>query len=127
MIVGLGVDLVELSRIRAVWQRHGERFLERVLTADERAYCLRKRDPVPSLAARFAAKEATAKALGTGLARGVRFRDIEVVRAATGEPGLRLHGAAREIAGRRGAGRNLLTLTHGRDAAVAVVVLESSP
>ncbi|GAB4222789.1 MAG: holo-[acyl-carrier-protein] synthase [Acidobacteriota bacterium] len=127
MIVGLGVDLVELSRIRAVLERHGDRFLRRVLTDDERAYCLRKRDPVPSLAARFAAKEAAAKALGTGLARGVWFRDIEVVRAETGEPGLRFHRGAQRMADLRRATRGLLTLTHGRDAAVAVVVLEREP
>ena len=127
MIVGLGVDLVELSRIRAVWRRHGARFAERVLTESERAYCLNRRDPVPSLAARFAAKEAAAKALGTGIAQGVRFRDIEVVRSRSGEPALRLHGAARRIADQRRADRSLLTLTHGRDAAVAVVVMETVP
>ncbi len=126
MIVGLGVDLVELSRIRAVYERHGRRFIDRVLTDDERAYCLGKRDPVPSIAVRFAAKEATAKALGTGIAGGLRFRDIEVVRASSGEPGLRLRGAAAVLAGRRGAARHLVTLTHGRDVAVAVVVLESA-
>ena len=126
MIVGLGVDLVELSRIRAVFERHGRRFVDRVLTEDERVYCLEKRDPVPSIAVRFAAKEAAAKALGTGIAGGLRFRDIEVVRASSGEPGLHLHGAAAALAGRRGVDRSLVTLTHGRNAAVAVVVLESA-
>ncbi len=125
MVVGLGVDIIELERIRAVYDRHGERFLDRILTAAEKAYCLRKVDPVPSLAGRFAVKEAGAKALGTGIARGVAWREIEVVRAPSGAPGLAFHGAAHERAAALGVSRGHVTISHGRDAAVAVVVLES--
>lgn len=126
MIVGLGVDIVELSRIRSVFERYGARFLERILTQGERDYVGRKADPVASIAGRFAAKEAGAKALGTGIARGVSWRDIEVVRAPSGEPGLALHGRAAELAALRGVGAMHVTITHGKDAAVAVVVFEAA-
>jgi holo-[acyl-carrier protein] synthase len=92
-IIGLGFDATDIPRVREVFERYGERFLHRVFTDAEIAYCTRQRDPVPSLAARFAAKEATMKALGTGHARGVLWRDIEVFRHG-GPPQLRLSGGA---------------------------------
>src|SRR5919199_2584118 len=92
-IIGLGFDATDIPRVREVFARHGERFLQRVFTAEEIAYCTRQRDPVPSLAGRFAAKEAAMKALGTGHSRGVLWKDIEVIRRG-GPPQLQLHGGA---------------------------------
>jgi holo-[acyl-carrier protein] synthase len=122
-IAGVGVDLVELDRIRGALERHGERFLDRILTAGEREYCYRRRDPVPHIAARFAAKEAVVKALGTGFAHGIRWIDVEVERDEVGPPRIVLHGAALQIAG--AGARVHLSLTHDKGAAVAVAVLES--
>lgn len=124
MIVGTGIDLIEIARIQQSMDRHGRRFLDRVYTAAEQAYCLRKRNSAESLAARFAAKEAAAKALGTGISQGVSWLEIEVVRAPSGEPGLRFSGRAAFIAARRGARRAALSLTHNVNLAMASVVLE---
>jgi holo-[acyl-carrier protein] synthase len=121
-IIGLGIDAAEIDRVRQLVTRHGDRFLHRVFTAGEIAYCLRHRDPAPSLAARFAAKEAGMKALGTGQARGVTWRDVEVVRG-DGPPQLRLHGGARRRFEELGGASTLLTLTHARDLAIAHVIL----
>lgn len=121
-IVGIGLDATEIPRIAAVLGRYGERFLHRVFTEEEIAYCLRHRFPAPSLAARFAAKEAAAKALGTGLAQGVGWRDIEVVRH-HGPPRLRFHGLAAERFADLGANGSLLTLTHAETLALAHVIL----
>ena len=98
MIVGSGIDLVEISRIQQSVQRFGQRFLNRVYTPAEQAYCLRKRNSSESLAARFAAKEAGAKALGTGISHGVSWLEIEVVREPSGRPTIRFHGRAAQIA-----------------------------
>jgi holo-[acyl-carrier protein] synthase len=126
MIVGTGIDLVEIPRIQQSVDRFGQRFLDRVFTAAEQAYCLRKqRNAAESLAARFAAKEAASKALGTGISHGVSWREIEVVRAPGGRPGLRFHGRAAEIAGRLGVRNAALSLTHTADLAIASVVLEN--
>ena len=121
-IVGIGLDATEIDRIGDVLARHGERFLTRVYTDDEVAYCLRHRDPAPSLAARFAAKEAAMKALGTGAARGVTWRDIEVLRRG-GPPQLQFHGGAARRFEALGAKSSLMTLTHSRDLAIAHVML----
>ncbi len=121
-ILGLGLDATEIDRIADVLRRHGDRFLERIYSPGEIAYCQRHRDPAPSLAARFAAKEATMKALGTGAARGVAWRDIEVVRHG-GPPQLRLQGGALRHFQALGARSSLLTLTHSRDLAIAQVLL----
>lgn len=124
MILGSGIDLVEISRIERSVDRFGDRFLGRVYTPGEKAYCLSKRNSAESLAARFAAKEAGAKALGTGISNGVNWLEIEVVREPGGRPGLILHGRARQIADRMGVRRASLSLTHTADLAVAHVVLE---
>jgi holo-[acyl-carrier protein] synthase len=121
-ILGTGLDATEIPRIREVLERHGDRFLQRVYTEDEIAYCRRHRDPAPSLAARFAAKEAAMKALGTGAAFGVTWRDVEVVRHG-GPPQLRLHGVALRRFEAMGARSSLITLTHSRDLALAHVML----
>lgn len=124
MIVGSGIDLVEVGRIHDSVERFGPRFLNRVFTAAEQAYCLRKRRPWESLAARFAAKEAGAKALGTGISRGVNWLEIEVVREPGGRPALTFHGRAAEIAASLGARHAALSLTHTVDLAMASVMLE---
>jgi holo-[acyl-carrier protein] synthase len=121
-IIGLGVDATDLPRVREVFARYGERFLRRVFTAGEIAYCTRQRDPVPSLAGRFAAKEATMKALGTGHSRGVLWKDIEVFRQG-GPPQLRLSGGAARRFEAMGARRSLLTITHSEGLALAQVLL----
>ncbi len=124
MIVGSGIDMVEISRIHQSMVRFGQRFLDRVFTGAEQAYCLRKRKAPESLAARFAAKEAGAKALGTGISRGVHWLEIEVVREPGGKPSLRFHGRAAEIAAALGVAHTALSLTHTADLAMASVVVE---
>jgi holo-[acyl-carrier protein] synthase len=121
-IIGLGVDATDIPRVRDVLARYGNRFLQRIYTAEEIAYCTRQRDPVPSLAARFAAKEAAMKALGTGHSRGVLWRDIEVFRVA-GPPQLRLTGGAQRRFKALGASSSLLTITHSDALAMAQVLL----
>ncbi|HTW81399.1 MAG TPA: holo-ACP synthase [Terracidiphilus sp.] len=125
MIVGSGIDLIEIERIQRSVDRFGERFLNRVYTAGEQAYCLTKRLSAESFAARFAAKEAAAKALGTGISHGVSWLEIEVVREASGRPTLHFHGRAAERAARMGVVRSALSLTHTEQLAMASVVLES--
>lgn len=124
MIIGSGIDLMEIARIEQSVSRYGQRFLDRVFTPAEQAYCLRKRKAAESLAARFAAKEAGAKALGTGISHGVNWLEIEVVREPGGRPGLRFHGRAAERADRMGASHAALSLTHTDQLAMASVVLE---
>lgn len=125
MIIGVGIDLAEVGRIREVLARRGDRFLARVFSEGEREYCLAKSDPALHLAARFAAKEAFAKAVGTGVSGGMRFSDIEVVRDAAGRPTLELSGYARELAASMAVQTIHLSLTHTRETAGAVVVLEA--
>ena len=127
MIIGSGIDLVEIERIRQSMERFGQRFLDRVFTATEQAYCLRKRNAAESLAARFAAKEAGAKALGTGISRGVNWLEIEVVREPGGRPALCFHGRAGEIAKQLGVVHAALSLTHTDSLSMASVVLEGRP
>lgn len=124
MIIGSGIDLVEIERIQHSVDRFGQRFLDRVYTAAEQTYCLRKRNAAESFAARFAAKEAGAKALGTGISFGVNWLEIEVVREPGERPTLRFHGRAAQIAARLGCARAALSVTHSRNLAMASVVLE---
>lgn len=126
MICGTGVDIVEIDRIAGVWERHGPRFLRRVFTPGERAYALRRGHPIPHLAGRFAAKEAVMKALGTGWARGVAWRQIEVRRAPGQAPTIRLTGAAARRAKALGGSRWHLSISHARSHAVACVILEGA-
>jgi len=123
-IIGLGFDATDLPRVRDVFERYGERFLHRVFTDAEIAYCTRHRDPIPSLAGRFAAKEAAMKALGTGHSRGVLWKDIEVFRQG-GPPLLRLTGGALRRFDALHARRALLTITHSDTLAMAQVLLLS--
>ena len=124
MIVGSGIDRVEIERIQHSIDRYGSRFLDRVYTPAEQAYCLRKRKAAESFAARFAAKEAGAKALGTGISFGVNWLEIEVVRAPGGRPTLRFHGRAAQIAAAMGVARSALSITHTAALAMASVALE---
>jgi holo-[acyl-carrier protein] synthase len=124
MILGLGIDRIEIHRVRDTWTRHGERFHRRVFTSDEWTYCLSRPDPAASMAARFAAKEATMKALGLGWGSGIRYRDIEVRRGRAGAPSLQLHGHARDFADYRNVGNMVVSLTHDRTHAMATVILE---
>jgi holo-[acyl-carrier protein] synthase len=121
-IIGLGFDATDIPRVREVFERYGERFLHRIFTDGEIAYCMRHRDPVPSLAARFASKEAAMKALGTGHSRGVLWKNIDVWRAG-GPPQLRLTGGAERRFTAMGARRSLLTITHSDALAMAQVLL----
>jgi holo-[acyl-carrier protein] synthase len=124
MVMGIGTDLTEIERIEKSIARFGERFLERIFTEGEREYCLRKKSSGESFAARFAAKEAGAKALGTGISRGVNWQEFEVKREPGQRPTLHLSGRAAELAKRLGVVRVSLSLTHSRELAMAVVVME---
>jgi len=125
MVLGVGTDLMETKRIEESIDRYGERFLERVFTPNEIAYCMRKRkNAAESFAARFAAKEAGAKALGTGISHGITWKELEVLREPSGRPTLHLSGRAAERAERMGVRRVQLSLTHSRELAMAVVIVE---
>jgi holo-[acyl-carrier protein] synthase len=125
MIVGSGIDICEVPRIEAAFLRFGERFLRRVFTDGEIRYADRKANRFERYAARFAAKEAGMKAIGTGWRRGVRWRDFEVVNLPTGKPTLVFHGKAREFADRLGVTNVALSITHTKAQAMASVVLEA--
>ena len=124
MIVGIGLDIAEPERLEQAVARYGQRFLERIFTPKEIAYCERKRNKWERYAARFAAKEAAFKALGTGWRRGVRWRDVEVVNLPGGKPTMSLSGQAKEFATRQGVQHISLSLTHARQFALAQVIFE---
>jgi holo-[acyl-carrier protein] synthase len=121
-IIGSGIDATEIARISAAIDRYGDRFVQRVYTEEEIAYCRRRRDAASSFAARFAAKEAAMKALGTGHSLGVFWRGIEVFRRG-GPPQLRFNGGAAARLASMGATGSVLTLTHSRELAIAHVLL----
>ena len=125
VIIGSGIDATDVARRDRLWKRYGERFLARVLTPGEGADCQHRRNPVPHLAGRFAAKEAAMKALGTGRSREVLWRDIEVVRK-SGPPQLEFHGGAARRFTELGAESSLLTITHSDALALAHVLLVGS-
>lgn len=125
MIVGSGLDIAEVDRIEGAIQRHGAPLLERLFTPAEVSYCERHKNKFERYAARFAAKEAAMKALGTGWSHGVRWRDIEVTREATGKPALRLAGVAFEIAERMGVKNISVSITHSGNLALAQVIFET--
>ena len=125
MIVGLGVDIAEVERVREAIARHGDRILHRIFTSLEIAYCQAHKNSVERFAARFAAKEAAMKAIGTGWRNGVTWKDFEVANEPSGKPTLRLTGRAAEICVALGGKRILLSLTHTEDHAFAQVILEN--
>lgn len=124
MIVGTGIDLAEVSRIRASIERFGNRFIQRIYTPLEIAYVERKANRYERYAARFAAKEAGMKAIGTGWRRGVRWQDFEVANLPSGKPTLRFHGVAAEVARKLGVRNVALSLTHTAETGMAHVILE---
>lgn len=124
MILGTGIDICEVNRIRDSIARFGDHFLQRVFTEQEIRYCQSKKNSAERFAARFAAKEAAMKALGTGWSRGVRWTDIEVGHASGGRPTLRLHGRSAQIAEQLGVKRISLSVTHAEQTAMAMVIFE---
>ncbi len=124
MIESLGIDLIEIERIKKAQNRWGKRFLERVYTHGELEYCLRKRYPENSLAGRFAAKEAVMKALGTGLSMGVSWKEIEIINNRRGKPEIIVHGKTKKLLGKR---KVLISIAHTRENAIAQAVIVSSP
>jgi holo-[acyl-carrier protein] synthase len=124
LILGLGLDISEIDRIEAALTRHGPAILERLYTPDEVAYCESYKNKFERYAGRFAAKEAGMKALGTGWRHGIRWRDFEVVRQASGRPTLRLAGVALQIADRLGVKNISLSITHSGNLALAEVIFE---
>lgn len=125
MLLGTGIDLIEIERITQSIERYGDRFLVRIFTPGEIAYCQRKKSFAESFAARFAAKEAGAKALGTGIQHGVTWKELEVRREPGHRPTLHFSGRAREIADRLGVRYISLSLTHNTTTAMASVHLEN--
>jgi holo-[acyl-carrier protein] synthase len=125
LIVGLGLDIAEIDRIQAAITRHGAPILERLYTPAEVAYCESHRNKFERYAGRFAAKEAAMKALGTGWRRGVRWRDIEIIRERSGKPTLALKGAAKRIAEGLSVRNISVTITHSGNLALAEVIFEN--
>ena len=124
-VLGIGIDLVENARIQHSIERFGERFLHRVFTAGEIAYCQSMKFPERHFAARFAAKEALSKAFGTGIGKAMGWHDIDIRKKPSGEPFLVLTGGAEDLATQRGVKNALITLSHTDHYAMAVIVLES--
>ncbi len=125
MIVGTGIDIAEVDRIRAAIERHGHRFIDRIYTLGEIAYVESKANRFERYAARFAAKEAGMKAIGTGWKRGVRWQDFEVANLPSGKPALKLHGVAAEIAAKLGVQNIALSMTHTASQGMALVIIEA--
>ncbi len=125
MIVGIGVDIIDIARMRRALERQGDRLVRRIFTTAEQDYCRMHRDPAPYFAARFAAKEALFKALGTGWAQGITWLDAEVHRAQGGAPRLALCGRAEELSKSMGTRSIHISLSHSEESAVAFVILES--
>ena len=124
MIVGIGTDIVEVDRIRESHEKFGVKFLDRILRPPERKYCLSHTDPAPHIAARFAAKEAIAKAFGTGIGESLGWRDMEIVREDSGKPTAKIHGQAQSLLQQIGATQLHISLSHTRQHATATAVLE---
>ena len=125
MILGTGIDIIEVARVAAAFDKFGDRFLQRILRADEITYCLSHTKPAPFLAARFAAKEAISKAFGTGIGAQLGWQDMEVGRKESGEPFVILHGPGQQLLRERGGRRVHLSLSHTQHYAAAVAILES--
>lgn len=125
MILGTGIDIIEVTRIAASFEKFGERFVNRILLPDEIAYCLGHRQPAPFLAVRFAAKEAVSKAFGTGIGAQLGWQDIEIRRKESGEPYVVLHGKGKELFAARAAKALHITLSHTLQYAAAMAILEA--
>jgi holo-[acyl-carrier protein] synthase len=125
MILGIGIDIIEVARVESSYEKFGERFLNRILLPDEIAYCLSHKSPGPFIAARFAAKEAISKAFGTGIGSRLSWKDMEIARRESGEPYVILHGPGEELLKARGGRIVLISLSHTQQHANAVAILES--
>ena len=126
MILGIGIDIIEVARVKASHEKFGERFANRILLPDEIAYCLSHKNPAPFLAARFAAKEAVSKAFGTGIGAELGWQDIEVCRRDSGEPYVVLHDKGHALLERRAARLVHLSISHTERHATAMAILESA-
>ena len=126
MILGIGIDIIEVERIRTSHEKFGERFLNRILHPNEVSYCLSYKAPGPFLAARFAAKEAISKAFGTGIGAQLAWQDMEIARKESGEPYVILHGGGPALLQARGARHVLISLSHTQNYATAVSILEGA-
>ena len=124
MILGVGIDIIEVARVQASHKRFGERFLNRLLLPDEITYCLSHKNPAPFIAARFAAKEAISKAFGAGIGAQLGWRDMEIGRKESGEPFVILHGKGKKLFKSRRAKRLLVSLSHTVNYAAATAILE---
>jgi holo-[acyl-carrier protein] synthase len=124
MILGTGIDIIEVARVASSFERFGDRFVNRILLPDEIAYCLSHKIPGPFLAARFAAKEAISKAFGTGIGSALSWQDMEIRRKESGEPFVVLHGKGKELFKSRQAKRLLISLSHTQNYAAATAILE---
>ncbi|HZF01333.1 MAG TPA: holo-ACP synthase [Methylomirabilota bacterium] len=125
MILGIGIDIIEVARITASLEKFGERFGNRILLPDETAYCLSHKNPAPFVAARFAAKEAISKAFGTGIGAQLGWQDMEIAHKKSGEPFVILHGKGKELFKSRKAKNLLISISHTEQYAAVVAVLES--
>jgi holo-[acyl-carrier protein] synthase len=125
MILGTGIDIIEVGRIASSYEKFGERFANRILLPDEIAYCLSHKNPGPFLAARFAAKEAISKAFGTGIGAALSWQDMEIRRKESGEPFVVLHGKGEKLFTSRQAKQLLISLSHTQNYAAATAILES--
>ena len=124
MILGTGIDIIEVDRVKTAWEKHGDRFLNRILLPGELAYCLSHKFPAPFLAARFAGKEAISKAFGTGIGGQLGWQDIEICRKDSGEPYVVLHDKGLALLSARAARTVHLTLSHTGQHATAMAILE---
>jgi holo-[acyl-carrier protein] synthase len=124
VILGTGIDIIEVSRIRDSLERFGDRFLHRILRPEEIAYCMAHKFPAPHIAARFAAKEAVSKAFGTGIGAQLGWLDIEIIRRPSGEPRVVLHGAGAELMAKSGATQVHITISHTQQYAAVAAILE---
>ena len=125
MILGTGIDIIEVARIASSLEKFGDRFVNRILLPDELAYCRLHRNPAPFIAVRFAAKEAISKAFGTGIGAALGWRDMEIRRKESGEPFVVLHGRGQELFAARGAKQLLVSLSHTEHYAAATAILET--
>lgn len=125
MILGVGIDIIEVRRIAASYEKFGERFVNRILLPDEIAYCQTHKNPAPFIAARFAAKEAISKAFGTGIGAALGWQDMEIRRKESGEPFVVLQGKGEQLFASRGAKRLLISLSHTANHAAATAILEA--
>src|SRR4051812_25899228 len=126
MILGIGIDIIEVARIKSSYERFGERFINRILHPNEIAYCLSHKEPGPFLAVRFAAKEAISKAFGTGIGAQLGWHDMEIGRRPSGEPFVILHAAGEKLLSERAGRVVLVSLSHTQEHATAVAIIESA-